>query len=193
MSSEKVFTTIKKNWPNALIWGILAILLFSPGAKSWLLEQLIKTGLFNTEIKKDAHEDFATNADFSYADSSGIATSTKALRGKVIFINFWATWCPPCRAEMSSLNELYLKLRNEKNIVFLFINEDEDKRKGIDYLNKNNLSIPFYSEKGNVPNKIFGGSLPTTVVLNRDGKVVLKHEGMAGYNSDEFIKQLKGL
>lgn len=193
MSSEKIYTTIKKNWPNALILVILAILLFSPVAKSWLLEQLIKTGLFNTEIKKDIHEDFASNADFSYTDSSGIATSTKTLRGKVIFINFWASWCPPCRAEMSSLNKLYLKLKNEKDIVFLFINEDEDKRKGIDHLNKNNFSIPFYSEKGDVPNEIFGGSLPTTVILNRDGKVVLKHEGMAGYNTDNFIQQLKSL
>ncbi len=193
MITEKIYTTIKKNWLNALILAILAILLFSPSAKSWLLEQLIKTGLFNTEIKKDAHQDVAANTDFSYADSSGIVTSTKALRGKVIFINFWASWCPPCRAEMSSLNKLYQKLSNEKEIVFLFINEDEDKRKGIDYLHKNNFSIPFYSEKGNIPNEIFGGSLPTTVVLNRDGKVVLKHEGMAGYNTDKFIQQLKGL
>ena len=176
-----------------MILAILAILLFSPGAKSWLLEQLIKTGLFNTEIKKDAHQDVAANTDFYYTDLSGIVTSTKALRGKVIFINFWASWCPPCRAEMSSLNKLYQKLSNEKDIVFLFINEDEDKRKGIDYLHKNNFSIPFYSEKGNIPNEIFDGSLPTTVVLNRDGKVVLKLEGMAGYNTDKFIQQLKDL
>ncbi len=193
MNKEKIYTTIKKNWANALLLAIFAILLFSPGAKSFLLEQLIKTGLFNTEIKKDAHEDLASNADFSYTDSTGIINSTKDLRGKVIFINFWASWCPPCRAEMSSLNGLYQKLRNEKDIVFLFINEDEDKRKGTDYLNKNNFLIPFYSDKGDVPNEIFGGSLPTTVVLNRDGKVVLKHEGIAGYNTDKFIQQLKDL
>ncbi len=193
MSREKIYILLKKNWANGLLLAIFAILLFNPNAKTWLLEQLIKTGLFNTEIKKDVHENLASNADFSYADSTGIISSTKTLRGKVIFINFWASWCPPCRAEMSSLNELYQKLRNEKDIVFLFINEDEDKKKGIDYLNKNNFSIPFYSEKGDVPNEIFGGSLPTTVVLNREGKVVLKHEGMAGYNTDNFIQQLRGL
>lgn len=193
MSDNRIYTTIKKNWANGLILVVFAILLFSPNAKSWLLQQLIKTGLFNTEIKKDARENLASDADFAYIDSAGTVNSTKALRGKVIFINFWASWCPPCRAEMSSLNDLYLKLRNEKDIVFLFIDEDEDKQKGINYIRKNNFAIPFYSDKGDVPNGVFGGSLPTTVVINRDGKVVLKHEGMGGYNTDNFIRQLKGL
>ena len=53
--------------------------------------------------------------------------------------------------------------------------------------------MPLYSSTGNVPTEIYSGSLPTTIVLNKEGKVVLKKDGMAGYNTDAFIKQLKDL
>ncbi|MEO8822661.1 MAG: TlpA disulfide reductase family protein, partial [Ginsengibacter sp.] len=130
--------------------------------------------------------------DFSLTDSNGNNISSSTLQGKVVLINFWASWCPPCRAEMPSLNKLYLELKNDKRFVFLFVNEDEDQSKAIQYIQKNNFSIPIYN-RYHVPPQIFSGTLPTTVVLNRQGNIVLKHEGMADYNNDEFISQLKAL
>ena len=102
-----------------------------------------------------------------------------------------ASWCPPCRAEMPSLNELYLKLKDDKDLVFLFINEDDDMAKGKEYLEKSQFEIPFFSQPGNISNEIFSGTLPTTVILNKEGNIVLRHQGMAGYNTDTFIRQLK--
>lgn len=67
------------------------------------------------------------------------------------------------------------------------MNEDDDKNKAIQYLEKNHYT------SGNVPPEIFSGSLPTTVVLNKEGKIVLKHQGIADYNSENFINQLKEL
>jgi hypothetical protein len=61
------------------------------------------------------------------------------------------------------------------------------------YLDKNRFDIPLASRSGNVPTEIFSGTLPTTIVLNKEGKIVLQHSGMAAYNTDEFIKQLKEL
>ena len=94
---------------------------------------------------------------------------------------------------MPSLDELYKKLQNDDRFVFLFINEEEDKSKAIKYLEKNHFTIPLYSRLGDVSNEIFSGTLPTTVVINKDGKVVFKHEGLAGYNTEAFIRQLKDL
>jgi thiol-disulfide isomerase/thioredoxin len=139
------------------------------------------------------HDDKLENTDFSFTNSAGITATTASLKGKVVFINFWASWCPPCRAEMPSLNNLYKKLQDDDRFVFLFMNEDEDKAKATGYLNKEKFAIPLYNRSGNVPNEIFSGTLPTTIVLNKDGKIVLKHEGMAGYDTEEFIRQLKEL
>jgi len=111
----------------------------------------------------------------------------------VVFINFWASWCPPCRAEMPSLENLYQKLKADDRFVFLFMNEDDDRNKAIQYLKKNHFTIPLFYLSGNVPREIFSGSLPTTVILDKEGKIVLKHQGMAGYDTEDFIRQLKEL
>lgn len=193
MNNKKIYAALKKNRFNIVFVCFFLIMVFSTSAKAWLLQQLISTGLFNTEIKKGAEKDLPTQTIFSVTNLNGLTTSTATLKGKVVFINFWASWCPPCRAEMSSLNNLYSKLRSDTNLIFLFINEDENQSKGINYLAKNQFEIPFYTSEANVPSSIFSGTLPTTVILNKEGNIVLKHEGMAGYNNDAFIRQLKAM
>lgn len=183
---------IKKHWINLLLFSLLGIFIFSPAAKSWLLKQLVSTGLFNAEIKKDKNG-LSIPPSFSFTDTSGKALSTADLKGKVVFINFWASWCPPCRAEMSSLNQLYLELRGNKKFFFLFINEDEDPSKAKNYMEKENLSIPSFSRAGDISPEIFNGTLPTTVILDKEGKMVLNHHGMAKYNTNEFIRELNAL
>ncbi len=193
MSFKTFYSAVKKRGLSVLLISFLIIIVFVPDAKSFLLQQLVSVGLFKAEIKKNGVNNLPQTASFSFTNSAGITVTTAGLKGKVVFINFWASWCPPCRAEMPSLDELYKKLQNDDRFVFLFINEDEDKSKAIKYLEKNHFTIPLYSRLGDVPNEIFSGTLPTTVVIDKDGKVVLKHEGLAGYNTDAFIRQLKDL
>jgi len=180
---------------NVLFYGLLIFFVFSTDAKSWALEKLVSIGLFKAEIKKDtpAQELVQNSVSFSYYDASGQQVSISALKGKVVFINFWATWCPPCRAEMPSLNALYNKFKGDDRYVFLFISEDEDLSKAKTYLQKEGFDIPLASSTGTVPSQIYSGTLPTTIVLNKDGQVVLKKEGIGAYNTPAFIKQLKDL
>ena len=180
---------------NILFYGLLVFFIFNTNAKSWVLQQLVAVGLFKADIKKEGVQKStgAVNTDFSFTDINGKVTSTANLKGKVIFINFWASWCPPCRAEMPSIDELYKKLKNDDRYVFIFINEDEDKTKAIKFIEDNHFTIPLHSSTGVVPNEIYSGSLPTTIVINKSGKIVLNHERMAGYNTDEFTQQLQAL
>jgi thiol-disulfide isomerase/thioredoxin len=193
MNFKIVFAKIKANATGAVLIGFLLLITISPDAKAWLLQQLVAVGLFKAEIKKDGIETSSLTAPFYFTNAAGITSSTADLKGKVVFINFWASWCPPCRAEMPSIVALYQKLQHDNRYVFLFINEDDDKAKATQYLEKNNYIIPLYNRTGNVPPEIFAGTLPTTIVINKEGKIVLKHEGMAGYNTEVFIKQLEGL
>ncbi len=159
------------------------------------MRQLVAVGLFKADIKKEGVQKStgAINTDFSFTDINGKVTSTANLKGKVIFINFWASWCPPCRAEMPSIDELYKKLKNDDRYVFIFINEDDDKTKAIKFIEDNHFTIPLHSIIGVVPNEIYSGSLPTTIIIDKSGKIVLNHERMAGYNTDEFTQQLQAL
>lgn len=192
MNFKSLFTKIKKNWGSLLFYAILLVLIFSPTAKSLMLQGFISTGLFNADIKNESVNNQQKAPDFSLSDLNGNSISSSSLQGKVVLINFWASWCPPCRAEMPSLNKLYVQLKNDNRFVFLFVNEDDDQSKAIQYLKKNNFSIPIY-HRNQVSSKIFSGTLPTTIVLNKLGNIVLKHEGIADYDNEEFINQLKAL
>lgn len=173
--------------------AVLLLITISPDAKAWLLQQLVAIGLFKADIKKDGIENKPAAAPFNFTNAAGETASTASLQGKVVFINFWASWCPPCRAEMPSILALYQQLKQDDRIVFLFINEDDDSSKAIQYLKKNNYNLPLYYRSGTVPAEMFSGSLPTTLVINKEGKIVLKHEGMANYDTEKFINELKEL
>lgn len=173
--------------------AVLLIITISPDAKAWLLRQLVSIGLFKADIKKYGIENKPTAVPFNYTNAVDVTASTASLKGKVVFINFWASWCPPCRAEMPSILALYQQLKQDDRFVFLFINEDDDSTKAIQYLKNNNYNLPLCYRSGTIPAEMFSGSLPTTLVINKAGKIVLKHEGMAGYDTEKFINGLKEL
>lgn len=193
MNLDKLLIKLKKHWFSILFYALLAVLIFSPAAKSWVLQQVVATGLFKADIKEIPAGEEMNVASFMYKDENGELMSTEALKGKVVFINFWASWCPPCRAEMPDLYNLYQKFKGDERFVFLFINEDEDQEMAKEYLEKNHFLLPLSYRSGSLPPEVYTGTLPTTVVLNKKGEIVLKHTGMAAYNNEKFIAQLKAL
>lgn len=192
-SGNKFSRFIRKN-AQYIVLVIAVIILVNPDAKSFVLRQLMATGLFNASIDKKGDGTVSqANTDFDFADEKGNIQNTASLRGKVVFINFWASWCPPCRAEFPSIETLYTQFKNNPDMVFLTINEDNDPAAGKAYLEKEKFSVPMYQSNGNVPAEIYSGSLPTTVVLDKKGKVRLHHAGFANYASDKFVKQIEEL
>lgn len=193
MKRNTYYPWLKKNAFTIILTAFVLVIFISPTAKGWLLHKLVSVGLFNADIKKQGIQNRPTATTFLYTDEAGKTASTADLKGKVVFINFWASWCPPCQAEMPSIEALYKKLGMDDRFVFLFVNEDDSKENAKNYLEKNQYTLPLYSRSGRVPNEIFSGSLPTTIVLNKEGKIVLKHEGIAAYDTNDFIQQLKDL
>ncbi len=193
MNLQPIFSKIKANWKSIIVYSFLLLVILNPAAKTWLLRQLVSIGLFNATIKKEGVAEMPANIAFLYKTPHGKIANISELKGKVVFINFWASWCPPCRAEMPSIAALYQKIKKDERFVFLLMNEDDDPQKATDYFEQNDFDLPIYKRTGEVPNAIFSGTLPTTIVINREGKIVLKKEGMGGYNSDSFIKELEDL
>jgi thiol-disulfide isomerase/thioredoxin len=191
-------TTGKKKKRRIKVWDVVLIVLllfvaFNKHAKSVVLRGMMSIGLFRPSIPDGVPPQTATLSDFVYKNERGESMSTNALRGKVIFINFWASWCPPCLAEMPSLQKLYDKHKGDSNVVFLFINEDSNRREGSDYLRKNGFTMPLFQASGSVSDIIYSGTLPTTAVVSSHGEVLLKHEGVGNFNTDKFDSWLNTL
>ena len=129
-------------------------------------------------------KDPAPLADFTVTDLNGRSISSADLRGKVVLVNFWATWCPPCRAEIPDLIKLQDKYRDK--LVVLGISEDEvspDEVKAFVAEQKMNYPVAMTTP---ALAKIFRGvsALPTTFVIGRDGKLEQRHTGMLNAESD---------
>ncbi|MGE4513858.1 MAG: TlpA family protein disulfide reductase [Chryseobacterium sp.] len=196
----KVFKIwIQKNWSTTVLVIIFIILFVSPDAKAWLMRQVLSTGFLNSKIEGKASRQLSSEnpvavvQNLSVIDDNREIINTSQLRGKVVFINFWASWCPPCRAEFPSIQAFYDKYKGTKNLVFLTVNLDDDAVSGKMYLKKEQFSIPFLIPNGAVPNEYFSGSLPTTVILDKSGKIRMHHTGMADYSKNSFYQQINQL
>lgn len=183
---------IKKYISNGIFIAILALLLFVPSAKALLLQGLMKIGLFNPNVET---EKVATSPslDLRFKDQNGKTVSLNELKGKVVFVNFWATWCPPCLAEMPSINKLYEQHKNNADVVFIMLDADNNFEKATGYMKSREYTMPVYQMASSVPEQLFAGSLPTTVVFDKQGRLSFKHEGAANYNSKKFVAFIEKL
>lgn len=184
---------IRKNGITILLGAFLVAMVVSPDVKAWVLRQLMVTGLFNAGMDEKKADAAPPAIDFEVTDANSYVLNTASLRGKVVFINFWASWCPPCRAEFPSIEKLYARFRNHPDVFFLTISEDRDPAAAKQYLEKEGYTVPHYRIAGPVPESVYSGTLPTTVVLDKQGTIRLHHEGFANYASEKFIKQMEAL
>lgn len=109
-------------------------------------------------------------ADFTLNDLSGAAWNLKSLKGKVVVVNFWATWCPPCRKEIPDLEALYQKFK-DRDLVVLGIS-DEKRDVVFDYVSKHPMTYPILLDPGRKTNTaFFVAGIPRTFIFDRTGKI----------------------
>ncbi|MFC0514375.1 TlpA family protein disulfide reductase [Mucilaginibacter angelicae] len=178
---------------SMLIMALALLVIFNPNAKGYLIRGLMSLGFFqpDTEGYTDHHENLTNIPDIQFKDASGNTTSLSLLKSKVVFINYWATWCPPCIAEMPKVNELYKKFRNDPKVAFLLVDVDNNQPKAKAFMLKNGYDLPLYTQISNVPETLLDGTIPTTLVFGKDGKLIYKHSGAADYSSEKFEAFIK--
>jgi peroxiredoxin len=121
--------------------------------------------------KLEADDVKRQSADFTLADLQGKSWHLQDLRGKVVLVNFWATWCPPCRKEMPDLNALYNKYRDQGFVVLAI--SDEDAAKVAPFIAEHKISYPVLLDPGRKVNDIFVvEGIPKSFVYDRSGKLV---------------------
>ena len=114
--------------------------------------------------------------DFTLMDLDGNEISLSDFNGKVLILNFWATWCPPCREEIPDFVEVYNEYES-KDVQFIGVsNEDISTLRS--FVEDYNINYPILIDNANVASKWGINAIPTTFMLDRDGKVIFKNIGM---------------
>lgn len=183
-----------------LILGVFIVaLLVSPDAKAWVSRGLMKIGLFKPDLENTVEAPEQASAAATgrpavfFKDGAGNAIDAANQVGKVVFINFWATWCPPCIAEMPSIDKLYQQFKGNENIVFVMVDVDNQYEKSRQFMASRKLSLPVHVPSGDIPGHWLGGAIPTTIILDKQGEIAAKHEGMADYSRPEVAEFLNKL
>jgi peroxiredoxin len=138
-------------------------------------------------VKLDADDAKRQNADFTLADLQGKAWHLQDLRGRVVLVNFWATWCPPCRKEMPDLDALYNKFKDHGFVVLAI--SDEAAAKVSPFIAERKISYPVLLDPGRKVNDAFiVEGIPKSFVYDRNGKMVAQSIDMR--TRDQFLEML---
>lgn len=176
-----------------------AALFFSPALKGAVLRGLAETGLFQPTVPENGGQAkpvqavLNTRDEILFKSAEGELINLSAQQGKVVFINFWATWCPPCIAEMPSIQELYTSFKDNDQVLFLLVDVDNNPERSLKFMEKGKYDLPVHTPASPIPPSFLGGAIPTTLVLNKKGEVVFKHEGMGDYAAPEFQSFIREL
>lgn len=126
--------------------------------------------------------------DFELENLEGKTESLSDYLGKVVFLNFWATWCGPCRIEMPSMESLYSDMKDD-GLVILGINLRETREQVNDFRNKYGLTFPLLLDRRSEVGLMYGASaIPTTYIIDRGGMIIARTVGAREWYTDEIIK-----
>lgn len=131
--------------------------------------------------------------DFTLKDLNGKTVSLSALRGKVVILNFWATWCPPCRAEMPSLNRLYHMFK-PRGLEVVAVSTDRSINDIKDFLENHRVDFPILIDSDRSASKQYRVfSMPTTFLINKNGVIVEKFYGEYDWTEPETKGKIEKL
>jgi len=184
----------RKQWERfkaKSIWGKLSDVLFiallamliSSNGRVFLQRVVLETGLFGSFYENTHDEITEQNWNFQMTDRSGEVVFLEDFKGKTIFLNFWATWCPPCNAEIPSMIRL-MESCTDDHVVFLLVTRETPDRVE-PYLQKKGWDIPVYYAHALPMNELNYSSLPTTFVIDQELNLVHRSTGARKWDDED--------
>jgi len=131
--------------------------------------------------------------DFALKSSSGQNLRLSEYRGDVVMVNFWATWCGPCRQEMPLLDELYSRYERV-GFSLLGVNIDDDSRKAMNMVAELGVNFPVLFDARKEVSKLYQvDAMPVTVIIDREGNVRHVHQGYKPGYEEEYLNEIRSL
>ncbi len=167
---------------------------------STLQRGLLATGLWHATPPvlpaSPAGQPASLHSDYPYPlpllTLDGRPANLRQFKGKVVLVNLWASWCPPCLAEMPGLQALYQKTDTAR-VAFVLISLDVNPNKARALLKRKGYTMPVFFPAVSLPAPFDSPSIPSTVILMPSGRVADRHDGMADYDTPEFRAALEKL
>ncbi len=190
---NKLTESIKKHYAKKsklyiisdIVFYLFVILLIIPSTRTTVVTFVKKITLTAPlKVNVPEHSKLSDN-DYLWQlqSSNGTTVSMEQFRGKLIFLNFWATWCAPCRAEMQSIQELYDEYGNK--IVFILASRENQETIN-NFLESTNYDFPVYSQKMAEPEIFQSRSIPTSFLISPEGEIILKKKGATKWDSKKI-------
>lgn len=149
-------------------------------SKAWYAQPLTKLGFY-------VFDNAFTQPDFRVTNLSGAPKSRSSLKGKAVLLNFWATWCPPCKEEIPSIDTLSKAMKG-KNFEVFAVSLGEDAETVRRFITEQKVSYPVYLDTRNtLAGSYASQGIPTTYILDKDGKFIAGMVGTYDYANPEFI------
>jgi thiol-disulfide isomerase/thioredoxin len=135
----------------------------------------------------------ATAPDFQLGALSGKTESLAGYKGQVVMLNFWATWCGPCRQEMPVLEQLHKKYK-PMGFTMIGVNVEPDSAGAAKWLTATPVSFPILFDTESKVSKLYAvGGMPSTVIVDRKGNVRYVHRGYKPGDENEYLTQIRAL
>jgi thiol-disulfide isomerase/thioredoxin len=197
MSNSYINKWKKKSWfskfTDFLFIALIITLLFPQGrlAVGGFVNR-VKSMITQPDLmqQKMSTSDAAFNWQMQKTDGSGFQLSE--VQGKVVFLNLWATWCPPCVGEMPGIQDLYDQYADHPEVAFVLVsNESSETIK--QFTERKGYTFPVYSSLSETPAAFFSRSIPTTFVLDKQGNIVVKEVGAMNWGGKKMVRILEDL
>lgn len=153
---------------------------------------ILRTGLIQPEVITQKENRISASYQLTLKSPNNELVYLEEFRGKVVFLNFWASWCSPCIAEMPEIHSLYQKM-DKKNYVFLLVTTEKNAQKAFDLVRRKGYDFPVFQIASVIPKTYQSDVIPTTFVIDPQGKIAVKNTGMASYDNNVFIEFLQNL
>lgn len=193
MWMKKIF-----DFTKPFLWAIaiIAFLQFAglmSGVSYVAQSALMKIGIMDFKpdnLEKSKPFDY----NFTVKNLDGNKINFGEFKGKVIFLNVWATWCGPCRAEMPTIQNTYNQIQSD-DIVFVMLSIDKEgsQPKIEKYITDKQFTFPVYLPSGYLPEQLQVPNIPTTFIISKDGMIVSKKIGTTNFDTNKFRDYLEKL
>jgi thiol-disulfide isomerase/thioredoxin len=170
---------IKKNWTNILFFAFI-LLLIIPQTRMPIQVFVQRLVSFSPSEKKENEREKLEDYNWNLKQLNGEGVNFSESEGKVAIVNFWATWCPPCVAEMPSFQKLYESYG--ERVDFYFVTSEKPEKVEA-FMNKNDYTLPIFFQTYQAPKQLESSVLPTSYLISKSAEIIIDEEGAADWNS----------